>query len=159
MKKFALFLVFTCLAAGFLFAQGYTVQTATGRVLKGTGYNKADIVEGEYLTAETFISVSAGALLVLTDGEHTFTITAGYSGTVTDSPPVLRIRRGPPAPRADRRTSRRAAPPAVVQENAPVHHITTDGHHEDIIFSNEHVEIKVVTETGHEAREEGSHHE
>jgi len=164
MKKFALFLVLTCFAAGFLFAQDYTVQTVTGRVLKGTGYDKANIDEGEVLTAGTIVSVSAGAVLVLTDGEHTFTITAGYTGMVINSPQISRIRRGPPAARIDRRPSSRTAPaPAhhvhAAEEESFHHDFTAEGHFEEVIFSNEHVEIKVVIDTEPEAKIEENGYE
>jgi len=159
MKKVMFFLILACLAAGFLFAQDYTVQTVTGRVFKGTGHDRADIIEGEVFTEETIVSVSAGALLVFTDGEHTFTITPGYTGRVIDAPPVLRIRRGGrgPAVRAERRSPVRSTVVTPAPAAEEIHHddVKTEEPSENLILhSNGHIEIKITVEAGTEKETE-----
>ena len=139
MKKVALFLVLACLAAGFLFAQDYTVQNVTGRALKGTGYNKAAITAGEILSSGTIVSISAGASLVFTDGEHTFTITAGYSGTIADSPAVARTRRG-----AMVRIDRRPVRPSTPQEMPAIDNFS-ESRHEAVLHEHEQIKIEIDT--------------
>ena len=155
MKKIALFLILACLAAGFLFSQDYSVQTVTGRVLKGTGYDRVSIIEGEVLAEDTIVSVSAGALLVFTDGEHTFTLTPGYTGRVIDAPPVTRIRRGGPAARVERMPASRkesAPEPLPLPINNEVH--LDEAAKEPLVetkLSSEHVDIIITAEPETEA--------
>jgi len=111
MKKFAIFLILTCFAAGFIFAQhpamtpakpdarSFHVQSVEGHVSRDGGNNRVNINVGDVLAANTFIRVGLDGtnpgVLVLSDGENTYTIRSTYSGTIADSPAVLRaIRRG-----------------------------------------------------------------
>jgi len=95
MKRSILFIILACFTAIIVFAQDFTVSDVEGRVQKGTGYEKEEIVSEEILSGDTIVSVSAGALLVITEGSRTFTIKPGYIGRIVSYPPIARaIRRG-----------------------------------------------------------------
>ena len=99
MKKFILFIILACFAAGLIFSQNYTVQSVTGNITRGGGNNRVKINVGDVLTANTFIRVgldeaSPGMLILINDDNLTLTIRSVYSGKIADSQAVSRARRG-----------------------------------------------------------------
>jgi len=148
MKKIFLFFILACLAAGIVLAQDFTVFTAEGRVQKGTGYEKEEIVSGEILSGDTIVSISAGAVLVLKEGERTFTIKPGYIGRIVSFPPILRaIRRGLiVADNAENdplhnalRAGAAAAGEEIIEEDPPL----------EVLYIREPLEYRATDEEGH----------
>jgi hypothetical protein len=84
MKKIFVFCVLMCALTIGVFAQGYTVQSVTGRVQQEKGSSRVEVKAGDTLTAETIIHTGIGASLVLKEGDKTFTVTAARSGKVAE---------------------------------------------------------------------------
>jgi len=84
MKRTAIFLLMLLVLTVCVFAQGYTVQSVTGRVQQDKGGSRVDVKVGDALTAETVIFTGIGASVVLKEGEKTFTIPAARNGKVAE---------------------------------------------------------------------------
>jgi len=147
MKKSVLFLILACFTAIIVFAQDFTVFSVEGRVQKGTGYEKEEIVSGEILSGDTIVSISAGALLVINEGDRAFTIKPGFIGRIISFPPIARaIRRGliseddslTDPDNETVRASDAAVGEEIIQEEPP----------KEVLYTRDHIEYEVVDEHG-----------
>jgi hypothetical protein len=84
MKKVIMLAVVLAIVAGFVFAaDGYVVQSVTGKVEREVSPGKWEAVSsGATLTPATVINTSLNSSLVLSDGNRTITIKAMQKGTV-----------------------------------------------------------------------------
>jgi len=82
MRKGILVLVVFLLAAGFVFAQDFIVESVSGRVQKESGNSRVNIAVGERLNPDTIVHTGVGASLVLRQGDRTFNIPAANMGKV-----------------------------------------------------------------------------
>jgi len=82
MKRILMFAVAFCVAAVGVFAQGFTVQSVSGRVQRESGAARVDVVPGDVLSADTVIHTGLGATLVLREGDRTLSVPAARNGRV-----------------------------------------------------------------------------
>ena len=83
MKKMLMVFVMLVVAAGFVFAQSFTVQSVTGRVQReAAGGARVDVAVGDVLAANTVVHTGLGAMLVVREGNRTLTVPSARNGTV-----------------------------------------------------------------------------
>jgi hypothetical protein len=85
MKRIVLLMLMVCAMTVCVFAQGYTVQSVTGRVQQEKGSSRVDINVGDTLAADAVIHTGIGASLTLKDKDNkTFTVAAARDGKVSE---------------------------------------------------------------------------
>jgi hypothetical protein len=83
MKKMLVFLCLGLAVGGMAFADGYTVQSVTGKVEREVSPGKWEAVkDGAVLSASAVINTGLNSSLVLMDGGKTVTIRAMQKGAV-----------------------------------------------------------------------------